>query len=234
MSNDTTLSFHLHDITGINDPYLPAALDLYQDSFPDRERVPLSWWFALCKHLEDGKPTAEDARPYSHPEAHRFLSVCICYENDVERVGAVVQYEAQPGPGVAKERVGFIAYLATSPELRGKGMGGALFDGIVERLQKEENCRLVLWEVEDPEEIARSQGEKEAELARRRIGFYRRCGGKLLGGVEYLLHIGRPFMTPFPAFVMVAGPADVTPEEVQRVADYVLGGVPITGALTLD
>ncbi len=99
-------------------------------------------------------------------------------------------------------------YLATAPSARNRGLGARAFAD-VERyaLRRWPSARALLWEVEPPDE---ADG-----LAARRIGFYRRLGGRVLRGeaVAYTVQ-ANPWSEPIAMLVMVKPLVDgVTDDE---------------------
>lgn len=85
-------------------------------------------------------------------------------------------------------------YLAVAPELRGTGAGTALFGEVV-KASVQSGCRLLVWEVELPE-----GGDDPAP--ERRIGWYKRLGGKKLQGIRYHVSVDKP-LPPLPMGLMV-------------------------------
>ncbi|WP_232676871.1 GNAT family N-acetyltransferase [Nocardioides sp. R-C-SC26] len=69
----------------------------------------------------------------------------------------------------------FLRYYAVGP--KGGGLGTTMWRELTDRLAAEGTTRLV-WDVEDPDEPGIDT--HEAEVHRRRIGFYERLGARLL------------------------------------------------------
>ena len=85
----------------------------------------------------------------------------------------------------------FIEHFAVQPQLRGGGIGAAMLEALVCRQGKR-----ICLEVEPP----------ETEIARRRIGFYRRCGFTL-NGYPYIMPSLEAGRQPLPLMIMTSGGA---------------------------
>jgi GNAT superfamily N-acetyltransferase len=81
---------------------------------------------------------------------------------------------------VPEARAAFLWYFAMIPEARGHGLGMQFYHAILNRLDADD--RMLVFDVEIPELAKTSE---ENRLAQRRIGFYRRLGARVLGGIEY-------------------------------------------------
>ena len=122
-------------IFGKEDDCFEKAWQLYVDAFPDDERRMLP---AQLELLE---------QPLYHFEAilkdDAFAGIFFWWHFNGLR---------------------FVEHFATSPQVRGGGVGRKLLENFIE-----ESCEPIILEVEKP----------ETEIARRRIGFYQRIGFRL-------------------------------------------------------
>lgn len=87
------------------------------------------------------------------------------------------------------DRVAFIEHFAVSPTLRGRGLGSILLGEVAQRYAKP-----ICLEVERP----------ETEMARRRIGFYRR-NGFYLNEYDYEQPAYGDDRAPVPLYIMTTG-----------------------------
>ena len=81
--------------------------------------------------------------------------------------------------------------MAVRSDLRNQGLGATLFQALVDIVSQERpGADYLLLEVDDD----RRGDSADQLIARRRIGFYRRLGAKLLTNVDYLFpsHNGPP------------------------------------------
>jgi GNAT superfamily N-acetyltransferase len=82
-----------------------------------------------------------------------------------------------------QQNLGYFTYLATQPDLRGRGLGAWLCEQVFEavrqlaQVERGTDPRLIFWEVRRPEDAADAA---EAEYRRRRIAFYERLGAGVL------------------------------------------------------
>ncbi len=82
-----------------------------------------------------------------------------------------------------RQNLGYLAYLATRPDLRGRGLGAWLCEQVFAALRRLAQAAhagdppLVFWEVRRPED---APDAAEAEQRRRRIAFYARLGAEPL------------------------------------------------------
>ena len=186
----TAPTITLAPLTGLADPRLLPWMELYELSFPPSERLLISTMLALA--LEQSRFARSGA-----PRDEWLLSAL-----DGDEFVGLVHYRRYP-----EERLAALWGLATRPELRGRGLGAAIYLALWRRL-REEGCRAVLFEVERPDA---AEDDARREFAARRIGFYRRMGAQLLTGVEYLQQIG-PHQPPVPMHIM-AQPAETCSAE---------------------
>jgi GNAT superfamily N-acetyltransferase len=197
----------MHEIVAFDSPALREALDIFQASFPLREQMPFSWWIEYLVEKSQGR-------------AERRHLVASLQDG---RVAVFAYFEEDA-------RADYLWYLASRPDIRGRGAGAALLDAIKRRAF--ERDRPLLIEAELPDEAAKSSAE-EGEWARRRISWYRRQGAMLLGGIRYIQKVG--WQPPFPMGLMVASPGDISPAEAFDAASSSLGeDIEQIGPLTLD
>jgi len=153
------------EITRLDDELLLPWLDLYETAFPPAQKVLVSHFVRLLKEWAAG-----------HDDGQRLLAA-----QDADGFAGLAFYHLLP-----KAALAHLWYLAIVSERRGQGLGAALYCEIVARVQRA-GARVLFLEVEDPAQATTAQ---QAALALRRIGFYRRLGARLLGGIYYLQHVG--------------------------------------------
>lgn len=196
------------DITDANDELFTPWLDLYETSFPPEERILISEFLTLIK----GK--SKDEWPYSYIQAAL---------DEQDSFVALLRYDLGKEPGIA-----YFWYLAVHPDARGGGIGAECFGEVVRRAT-EAGLRAVVFEVEVPGHF---ENPTRQELARRRIGFYKRQGAKLLTGIHYMQQL--PHQPAIPLHVMVRPIEPVTPQEVFDMAQRLFDGVTQVGELGLE
>lgn len=195
------------EITDINDDLLPSWLDLYETSFPSEEKMLVSTFLRQLKLKAEGR--AQDWHMLAALDEQGEFVGLLCYQVR------------------ADTRVALFWYLATLPELRGGGIGAACYGEVVRRSQQD-GAALMLLEVELPEESA------DADLARRRIEFYRRQGAKLLLGVRYMQSVGE-HAPPIPMNMMIHPFESITPTQAFEAAkSYFEDDLQQVGELALD
>ena len=188
----------IREISSRTDSLLPAMMDVYQESFPLREQLRVSWWLHFLQAKEEGKA----------PEQHLLAAL----EGDA--LVGFAYYETRK-----EARCGYLWYLATSAERRSQGSGAWLYHEVAARIFGAE-CDHLLFEVELPDDAARFSAE-EAEWAGRRIAWYRRQGARLLQGIEYVQSVG--WQPPYPMGIMLAFQGELSPQQACKVAQSVLG-----------
>jgi GNAT superfamily N-acetyltransferase len=130
---------------------------LYDEAFPAEEREPRG---VILKSVGMGTGVAARARSPSGT------------------VGLVTTHLLRQPPGV------FLVYIATHPQLRGRGLGAELFQyawavSVAHGEAKGWRPTTYAWEVDDP---ATGETSEEVRRRQRRIGFFRRLGGEVLPG----------------------------------------------------
>ncbi len=203
-----TGAIECRELLGIDDPLLPAWLTLYETAFPACERVLCASFLRLLQAKASGE------REHEHLLAALFE----------RRFAALGNYVTRPGA-----RGAYLVYLATVPELRGKGMGAEMYAEIVRRVRAQDpTSRGIVIEVESPDEPS----TEDPEMARRRIGFYKRQGARVLGGVEYWQ--GVPGQRAIRMCVMVHPFVEMSARQGLTFARAVLGGVRRPGPLAWE
>lgn len=195
------------EISDANDELFQNWIDLYELAFPPEERVPVSWFLRLIGEKRQG------LAPNSHIQAV------------LDESGAFVgllRYDLGEQPAV-----GYLWYIAITPNARGAGIGSACFDEVVRRARKS-GLRALIFEVEIPEHF---DDPDRCENARRRIEFYRRLGAFLLTGIRYVQHV--PNQPEVPLHVMVRPIEPINAVEAFEMARLVLEDVTQVGELAL-
>ena len=146
----------LVEITTLDDPLLLPWLDLYETAFPAEERV-------FTSRLLSGVRSPGEYHMLSAVDASGGLAGLAFYNE------------------VPEAQAAFLWYLAVQPDLRGHGIGAWLYRAVLQHMDK--NDRAMFLDVEIPEEM---HTPAEREMAARRIRFYQRLGGRLLGEVRFV------------------------------------------------
>jgi GNAT superfamily N-acetyltransferase len=184
-----------HEITTPLDPLLLPWLDLYETAFPPEERMLVSDHLRILQDRAAGVPTDE----------HLLAAV-----------GADGAFQ-----GLARwqldrsRRAAWLWYMATPPEVRGRGIGSALYRHVADSARAA-GADCLLLEVEMPAHAA------DARLAERRIGFYRRLGARLLTGIHYVQSVG-PHQPSVEMHLMAHPFAALTPAQAFERAAAALG-----------
>jgi len=197
MQNKAEITFA--EIKSLDDTLYDYWLDLYQQSFPLNEQMPVS---SLNKILRN-KATGEANN--SH------LLACLDSE---KRFTALVYYEQMPDCAVAA-----LWYLAVNPKERSQGMGSKIYEMLQTRVRAEQPAvRALFFEVQDPEICNLPE---EQEDAHRRIAFYKRNGALQLYGIDYTQSVG--WQPPLSMRIMVHCFENLTAAEVFALAAQVFG-----------
>ncbi len=205
-----TPALSFQEIVSLDDDLLEPVLDLYQTAFPLNEQVRVSSFVRALRRQMRGEPPME-----------RF----VCAVDGDGRLAGLAITEAQ-----ADVPLYALWYLAVVPEMRCAGVGARLYAEVVRRARVEAlDARAVLLEVEVPEE---AETPELRDLASRRIGFYRRNGALLLGGVDYTLSVG--WQPPVPMHLVFHPLSPLTPSEAYDLSSALFGeALRRTGDLTL-
>jgi ribosomal protein S18 acetylase RimI-like enzyme len=191
------------------DSLLPDWLDLYETSFPPRERLLVSSFLRLLEKKEQGKGE------------NIVLSALL---DEQGRMAAMAAYQIFVQPPT-----GYLWYIAVSPALRGNGLGTAYYQAIVEKVFQ--FTEVLLFEVEMPEHCTDAEMRR---LAERRIVFYQRNGAALLTGIHYLQSVGS-HVPPTPMHLMVHARRPIQAQEAYEIARGIFGeAVSQVGPLALS
>ena len=199
------MNLYLHQISHWKDAALPAVLDLYQTAFPPNEQMRLSWWVGLLNELSLARVPAETERLL-------FAVVNEAESNDVVGFSYCEIDKAH--------QAAYLMYLATRDDLRGQGVGAAVYEKMTELVFIDKKIPLLVFEVEKPE-VAALESIKAAEIARRRIGWYQRQGAQLLQGVYYVQSVG--WQPELEMDLMFHGATPVSPEQAFMTAAALFG-----------
>ena len=164
---------YLHQITHWQDPNLPNVLDIYQASFPPNEQMRLSWWVRLLNELSLQNGPVE-------PEHLLYAAV----GDDPNDVIGFAYCEVNRAKQLA-----YLMYFAMREDVRGQGIGAAVYRQLTEEILVNKNAKIIVFEVEKPEVMARESADA-ARVAERRIGWYERQGAFLLEGIHYIQGVG--------------------------------------------
>lgn len=152
---------------------------------------------AALLHIYEESFPPEERRPYA--SAGDFLSFLNSPEREMGALAAIdddgrlfgfLTYWRFPA-------FHYVEHLAVSSEARGSGTGAALVRALAERCGGR-----ILLEVERPELMATPA---EAEMARRRIGFYRRLGLTPHEGLRYVQPPYAPGLPGVELMLMTSG-----------------------------
>jgi GNAT superfamily N-acetyltransferase len=157
---------HIVEITRLDDPFLLPWLNLYETSFPPIEKVLVSSHLELLRDKTAG---------------YRENDFLLAALDESGQLSAIARYQQIPDGALA-----ILWYLAAWPAVRNQGIGGKLYDHILDRVNAA-GYKALLLEVEIPE---LAETDELRRLAQRRLGFYRRHGACLLGGIRFLQKVG--------------------------------------------
>ena len=198
------------EISDIADDLLLPWLDLYETSFPPVERVLVSDHLRVLKNKAQGLSRDQylmgGLDESGNLVAMMRFSLCI------------------------EERVALLWYIAVSPDARNLGFGARCY-AEVKRIAIEFGARMVIFEVERPEDFA---DPSLREIAQRRIEFYRRQGAELMLGVSYIMSVG-PHQPEIPMHIMVDAYETLSSNEIIEVAESIFGErLRRTGAIVME
>jgi ribosomal protein S18 acetylase RimI-like enzyme len=198
-----------------DDPLVASWLELYRQAFPPQERVPES------DHLDLLQARAEGREPGAH-------LIAVCRRGEAKSL-AMARYSYD-----GDTAFGYLMYLGVAPEVRSRGIGGALYGEILRRLQAHAKAagrvlRGMVIEVEDPQASADAGAQRDAV---RRLSFYRRLGIRRLAGIHYTQRVpGQPPVT----MLVLVDPLDpaLAASDAVAAAQRLLGGIQRIGAVAL-
>ena len=178
--SDTADALEYRTLTSVSDPYYDIWLDLYQTSFPLSEQLQISALNRMLRSAESG----------SIERGYVELGLALAGGRPVG-----IYLFAIPLPG----DFAILSYLAVQSECRSRGRGAEIYREILRRAKvRSSDLRALIYEVEDPNH---AEGIESERFAHRRIGFYRRLGGRLVTGVRYLQSVG--WQPPIPMHLMI-------------------------------
>ncbi len=169
------MNINVKEIFSLYDPKLDGWLDIYQTAFPLNEQMLVS---SLIRAIRENDPS------------EHFLAVSEEGKDEVIGMFHFKLVNADTAMSGESPVILYLLYLAVSPDKRNKGLGTMIYRDWIIPAAKQYRCSAIVLEVEKPE-IAMTISVKEAEMARRRIEFYRRNGARLLEGVQYIQSVGR-------------------------------------------
>lgn len=190
------------EITNIEDPFFPAWLDALEMGFPAFERNLPSVFFDLLK-----------GREANNPQSLRRHIVAALDKEEGALEGFIV-YQLNPP-------VLYLWYLLVKPHFRCIGIGSQMFNEIVDRAV---DCEAVLWEVERPDVAVDLAGQLEAE---RRVGFYRKLGGKVVENVIYRQPSLRPDQPSRLMYIMFLPLMQISDQRVMELIEMTFDGITI-------
>jgi ribosomal protein S18 acetylase RimI-like enzyme len=199
----------LVEICSLSDPLLLPWLDLYEIAFPLAERFPVSRILNVLHEQARGASRGQRllaAVPSSSLIGDRLITDQRNPSYSSPLTALFFTYEPPDLPAA------FLWYFAVQAEQRGQGLGSQLYRSLLARLGPE--VRALIFDLEDPRQM---ETRAEQELARRRVGFYRRLGARLLGGVDYVQCIA-PHLPPLPLLLMVHPIQEISPQEAFDLA----------------
>lgn len=210
---NTNDNLTLHEVLSIQDPAWESWQAIYYESFPKNERMTERFFLRRLKKKAAGRARND-----------HFL---VMSEQDVpHRILGIAYFQV-----LRKLKAGYLWYLATRTGHRGQGLGAALYGDILRRV-RDTKANILIFEVEQPELMAK-RGAEHRELAVRRIEWYRRQGACFLGGVRYLQKVDAP-VAPTEMHVMAHPIVPMTPKEVFKIAVKLFKkDIRKTGPLTL-
>lgn len=206
MSNSLTFV----ELDRVDHELLPDWLDLFEVSFPPEEKVLVSRFLKLLKDKAVGE----------NQDSHMLAAL-----DENNQIAGIMRFDNDPGT-----RISYFWYLAVRSNTRSRGIGSACFAEVL-RCATEAGMRALIFEVEIPEE---QSDPAHREYAQGRIGFYRKQGAQLLGGIHYVQTVA-PHQPEIPMHIMVRPIEPVTPSEALDTARTLFeGSVTQVGELTLE
>ncbi len=179
--NDFADRLSYRSIQSLSDQSYDSWLDIYQTSFPLTEQMLVSSFNSALREIE-----AQDA-------SERSAEFLLAETEEGEAVGISHYVYSEDC------KMGLLWYIAVRSDIRSKGIGSQIYLESVRRLKSDHPEMIALmFEVEDPTHADNEEGN---QLAHRRIGFYRRNGAKLVGGIHYLQSVG--WQPPIPMNLMI-------------------------------
>jgi len=157
-------ALHYHVIDSLQDDYLEAFLDRFQDDFPANEQVHVSYFIRRLKKKEQDRTLGP--------------TLLCALEGESGPLVGMACYDIQPDC-----RTAILWYIAIAPEKRNMGLGSELYQEIVRRVQAQSPfLQFLVYEVERPDQAHTSEA---ADIAQRRIEFYRLQGAKICTNLIY-------------------------------------------------
>jgi GNAT superfamily N-acetyltransferase len=172
-------------------------LDLYENAFPQEERIHVSYILQILRAVEEGRPVSEQL--LAALNGGGSLQGLI-FTNHSTALRSMALY-----------------YFAVVPEQRSRGLGAQVYQEVLQRC-RDANCRMLVFDLEDPEFCPAPEAR---DLAQRRIGFYIRQGARVLEGARSTLRMF-PTLPEAHLRVMVHPLEPVTPTEVLTAARELL------------
>jgi hypothetical protein len=198
------------EITCLEDDLLLPWLDLYEIAFPPEEKILVSKFLTHLKDKEKSKKSG--------------LVMLAAVQNQKDLVG-IACYQV-----FSKQNVTFLWYLAVASGLRDHGLGAAVYQEVVRRIDLFK-CAAMFMEVEIPELCHTPEAR---HLAVRRIGFYRRQGALKIGGILYL-QLVVDHLPPTPMHILVHPFQPISPQTAfDLVSRTTQDAITQTGEITLD
>ena len=197
------------EITRLEDDLLLPWLDLYEITFPPEEKILVS---KFLTHLKDkAGNTTTDFFMLAAVHNHTTLAGIACYQ-------------IFPKQGAA-----LLWYLAVASHQRNRGLGGAIYQEIIRRIDLAK-CAVLIMEVEIPDLC---HTPETRQYATRRISFYRRQGALRLDGIHYLQFVG-DHLPPTPMHILVHPIKPISPQAAfNLVYTITQDAITQTGDLTL-
>ncbi|MDD2587214.1 MAG: GNAT family N-acetyltransferase [Syntrophomonadaceae bacterium] len=201
MNIDKAKSITITKVTDLNSPEYHVAMKLYNDLFPEEERLSPQ---QIEEMITGGVYTLCVAR---HIELDKIIGF------------ALVVFSEDPA-------FLFIDNIAIDSSLQGKGYGSMLFTGL-EKMQEEKSQGIFL-EIELP---AQALDEEDRIAREKRVGFYERLGCQAMQNIPYLFPIKDqeplPLLLMFkPAPGVNKLPAEIVKQMVKCVYNEVHYDVP--------